>query len=610
MAMTNARSQQECCVKLEDSDDTNTCTCTTTVASTVNGPTSTVAAAAPTVATNNNIEGKATAKTCRSSESDDSNGNGKFINGPPTKKLKMNNIKKEDDIDDDDSDNSKEYKGNNSNDMTVGSIKQEITSVNRNHCHHKIDNNIEPVDIMIKEEETKTEKVNSIREINGNNNYDDDDYKSWTKGSWCWLLPASSRGSGGGGGVDFLKQHTVQHNDCDNYRPLLNDDRGKEQYSYDSENDDDIDDNEKFMKNEIEYKAKNDNSKNNDSNQDEDEDAAVGEDGYKNEDDNDNDNDNDDDDDDDYDCDETEGDTEYKTNNTNNKYNDENEITVEDNAGDEDDDAGYDSWTEGSWCWLLPNSTLVTTKNKIIHPSDPLMYVSKPAPTIRVCHLTQKTQTPQHIIYTHSQNEKWNTMFRQLVAYHKQHQTTNVPNRWKDDPQLGAQLGYWVACQREYFKNGTISSKRAKLLNSLSFVWRLRDQNPWMEMYQRLVVHKNQHQTTNIPQKYKADPKLGKWVHHQRVFYKNKELSMERTNYLDSIGFVWKVFDRVPWADMFERLVAYKQHNQSTQVPTRYTTDPPLGRWVGRQREEYNKDKLSARRVGLLNSINFVWCAK
>ena len=41
-------------------------------------------------------------------------------------------------------------------------------------------------------------------------------------------------------------------------------------------------------------------------------------------------------------------------------------------GGDDDDDdnnndTGYESWTEGSWCWLLPNNapTPVTIKNKI-----------------------------------------------------------------------------------------------------------------------------------------------------------------------------------------------------------------------------------------------------
>ena len=40
-----------------------------------------------------------------------------------------------------------------------------------------------------------------------------------------------------------------------------------------------------------------------------------------------------------------------------------------------------------------------------------------------------------------------------------------------------------------------------------------------------------------------------------------KKLSVERTQYLDLIGFVWNFFDCIPWAEMYERLVIYKQHH-------------------------------------------------
>jgi len=233
--------------------------------------------------------------------------------------------------------------------------------------------------------------------------------------------------------------------------------------------------------------------------------------------------------------------------------------------------------------------------------------VSKTTRTIHVRHRTRKTKTPEHIIYTHSQNEQWNNMSQRLVAYQKQYQTTIVPKKWKDDPQLAN----WVTRQRQSFKKGTLSNERVNVLKSIDFVWKLVDQVPWMEMYQRLVVYKNQHQTIIVSKRSKDDRKLATWVQHQRTIYMNKELSVEQTNYLDSIGFVWKIrCDYVPWIEMYKRLVAYKQHNQSTRVPCNYTEDPPLGKWVSTQRTEYKKDIMSARRMELLNSIDFVWSVK
>ena len=95
------------------------------------------------------------------------------------------------------------------------------------------------------------------------------------------------------------------------------------------------------------------------------------------------------------------------------------------------------------------------------------------------------------------------------------------------------------------------------------------------------------------------------------ITVKNRELSIERINYLKSIGFVWKFRDFVPpipWIEMYDRLVAYKQCHQSTMVPQKYTEDPT--KWVGKQRQTYSKGRLSEKRMELLQSIDFVWWAK
>ena len=103
------------------------------------------------------------------------------------------------------------------------------------------------------------------------------------------------------------------------------------------------------------------------------------------------------------------------------------------------------------------------------------------------------------------------------------------------------------------------------------------------------MAYKNQHNSTSVPQDYKE------------IAYKNKLLSVERINYLESIGFVWKFCDLIPWMEMYERLVAYKQRFQSTQVPVNYTEE---------QRSNYSKRELLEKRIELLNSIDFVWSAK
>ena len=62
-----------------------------------------------------------------------------------------------------------------------------------------------------------------------------------------------------------------------------------------------------------------------------------------------------------------------------------------------------------------------------------------------------------------------------------------------------------------------------------------------MDTYQRLVVYKKQYNTTNVPRKYKEDPKLGTWVANQRNIYKNKTIREDRCQLLTSIGFRWSL---------------------------------------------------------------------
>jgi hypothetical protein len=141
-------------------------------------------------------------------------------------------------------------------------------------------------------------------------------------------------------------------------------------------------------------------------------------------------------------------------------------------------------------------------------------------------------------------------------------------------------------------------------MESVNFVWDSQNAK-WMEKYKLLVAYKKRHTST----KYKKIPKLGSWVLTQRQLYKNNELSQEQINHLESIGFIWSVYD-AKWTAMYHILVEYKkQHKGSTTVPIRYTKDPSLGKWVCKQRCVYNKGNLSEKRLKLLNAINFVWSA-
>ncbi|OEU08628.1 hypothetical protein FRACYDRAFT_196115 [Fragilariopsis cylindrus CCMP1102] len=204
-------------------------------------------------------------------------------------------------------------------------------------------------------------------------------------------------------------------------------------------------------------------------------------------------------------------------------------------------------------------------------------------------------------IWKHHEVIPWDEMFRKLISYKKEHNSTSVPRKYPADPNLGM----WVSHQRTFFNNKTISIDRINRLESIDFVWDPFGEK-WMELFHKLVAYKKKHKSTYVPKNYKEDPKLGRWVHHQRDVYKNKTISIDRINRLESIGFVWDPLD-AQWMGMYQKLVAYKEQYRSTKVPVRYTEDPQLGHWVSWQREYDRMKKLTEKRTELLNSINFVW---
>ena len=70
----------------------------------------------------------------------------------------------------------------------------------------------------------------------------------------------------------------------------------------------------------------------------------------------------------------------------------------------------------------------------------------------------------------------------------------------------------------------------------------------------------------------------------------NARLTEERLRRLESIGFEWKVRNKMKryydkqWQDMFDQLLDFKSKNGHTMVPKRYPDNPRLANWVHTQR--------------------------
>ena len=97
---------------------------------------------------------------------------------------------------------------------------------------------------------------------------------------------------------------------------------------------------------------------------------------------------------------------------------------------------------------------------------------------------------------------------------------------------------------------------------------------------------------------------MGCWVSSQREARKKDTLSEERVRKLDEIGFSWDTAAPPTWDERLDELMKYKTEHGHCNVPKSLG---PLGVWVGTQRLQRRKDKLSEGRIEKLDDLGFNW---
>merc|ERR1740139_2162529 len=197
---------------------------------------------------------------------------------------------------------------------------------------------------------------------------------------------------------------------------------------------------------------------------------------------------------------------------------------------------------------------------------------------------------------------RWEIMFEELRKFKEREGHCNVPSRFSDNPELGR----WVKKQRGQISK--ISNERASKLDSIGFTWGIKPNARWEIRFEELRKFKEREGHCNVPGKYSDNPELGIWVKRQRG--QRFKMTKERALQLDSIGFTWvvNIEPDVRWEIMFEELRKFKEREGNCNVPSSYSDNPELGRWVSRQRVQISK--ISNRRASKLDSIGFTWGIK
>ena len=89
-------------------------------------------------------------------------------------------------------------------------------------------------------------------------------------------------------------------------------------------------------------------------------------------------------------------------------------------------------------------------------------------------------------------------------------------------------------------------------------------------------------------------------------------MTAERIRELESIGVDWGT-SKTDWSVRFQQLCEFKAHFGHCLVPTCYSANPQLGKWVSTQRSNYKlhqegkPSSITAERIRELESIGFDW---
>ena len=206
----------------------------------------------------------------------------------------------------------------------------------------------------------------------------------------------------------------------------------------------------------------------------------------------------------------------------------------------------------------------------------------------------------------------WYLMYEKLREYYKEYGNVNVPIYYKTPD--GFLLGHWVSNLRSSYKKpnlGSIrlNSNKIKLLEELGIDWSPIE-SQWESMYLSAKQFFENNGHLLIPDQYitAENIKLGRWIGTQRYNYKEGILPEEKISQLEKIGMVWSIPDH-QWMKMYDLAAGYCKDNGNLLIPANYKTKDniSLGAWIGHQRRLYHENKMSDKKIGLLNKIGMVW---
>ena len=168
-------------------------------------------------------------------------------------------------------------------------------------------------------------------------------------------------------------------------------------------------------------------------------------------------------------------------------------------------------------------------------------------------------------------------------------------------------IGSWVLNQRGLYKKKKLQKDRINKLNFIGFVWDPFETS-WEQQFKDYKLFKEKENRepsylSNVPK----EKLLVRWVSDQRENCKKNRLSKSHLDKLNSIGFTWDQLE-ASWDQSFRDYQIFKEkYDREPSQSSKDQSEIFINRWVGNQRKNYKKNKLSKDHLDKLKSITFVW---
>jgi hypothetical protein len=140
----------------------------------------------------------------------------------------------------------------------------------------------------------------------------------------------------------------------------------------------------------------------------------------------------------------------------------------------------------------------------------------------------------------------------------------------------------------------------------------------WTERFSSLCLYRKKHRNCLVPNTYKDDRSLPRWIKRQRYEYKlmiegkPSTITDERVKALEEIDFVWNLH-AASWGEHLENLKEFRSIYLHSNVPRNSRENPQLAIWVKSQRRQYKlrmegkASHMTPQRIRDLEAVGFEW---